>query len=51
MTDRMRKLQECLEIAIRKRNPLMAENIRQAMREEEANPQYLQTASNWDAEA
>ena len=51
MTDRMRKLQECLEIAVRKRNPLMAENIREAIRQEERNPQYLRTADNWDAEA
>lgn len=51
MTDRMRKLQECLQIAIEKGNPLMEENIRKAMRDEEANPQYLKTAANWDAEA
>lgn len=48
MTDRLRKLQECLEIVIRKRNPLMEENIRAAIRDEEANPQYLKTSDNWN---
>ena len=51
MTDRMRKLQECLAIAIEKGNPYMEENIRAAIKSEEANPQYLKTAANWDAEA
>lgn len=51
MTDRMRKLQECLQIAIDKGNSFMAENIRATMRDEEANPQYLKTADNWGAES
>jgi len=50
MTDRMAKLQECLQIAIRHNNPLMQENIRAAIREEEKNPSSLRTAANWDAE-
>lgn len=48
MTDRMRKLQECLQIAIEKRNPLLEQNIRAAIRDEEASPQYLQTSDNWN---
>lgn len=51
MTDRMRKLQECLRIAIDKGNSFMAENIRATMRDEEVRPQYLKTAANWETEA
>lgn len=51
MTDRMRMLQECLQIAVEKGNPFMAENIRDAIKEEERNPNYARTAENWDAEA
>jgi len=38
MGSRMKKLQECLEIAIRKRNHLLEQNIREAIAEEEKNP-------------
>lgn len=51
MTDRMIKLQQCLQIAITHQNPLMEENIRAAMRDEEENPSSLKTATNWDAES
>ena len=51
MSDRMVKLQECLAIAIRHKNPLMEENIRAAIRDEEKNPSMLRTADNWDAES
>ena len=51
MTDRMKKLQECLQIAIDKGNAFMAENIRATMREEEARPNYLKTAASWETEA
>jgi len=47
----MRKLQECLQIAIDKGNSFMAENIRATMRDEEENPSNLKTAANWDAES
>lgn len=35
MTERMRKLQEALQIAIRKRNPVLEASIRDAIRQEE----------------
>lgn len=51
MTDRMRMLQECLQIALEKGNPFMAENIRAAIAEEERSPNHARTVENWDAEA
>lgn len=38
MTDRMRRLQEALQIAIRKRNPVLEMSIRDAIRQEELRP-------------
>jgi len=38
MTERMRALQEALEIAIRKCNPVLEASIREAIREEERRP-------------
>ena len=50
MTDRLRRLNEALQIAIRHHNAVIADSIRDAIRAEEANPQYLQTSSPSDAE-
>ena len=38
MTERMRALQEALEIAIRKGNPVLEASLREAIREEERRP-------------
>jgi len=35
---RMQKLKECLEIAIRHKNPLMEENIRKEIERDRQNP-------------
>lgn len=40
MTPRMKKLEECLAIAIKHKNKFLEENIREAIKQELENPTY-----------
>ena len=40
MSPRMKKLEECLRIAIEKKNKFLEHNIREAIKHERENPTY-----------
>lgn len=40
MPTRMQKLEECLQIAIKHKNPLLEQNIREAIKHEKKNPTH-----------